>query len=403
MIQLFKMAIRNLERNRRRTFLSVLAVSIGLALLLLIAAILNGEMGGALQNSIQIQSGDLQIRAASYDENKVSLDWKDLVANPQQVIDQLKTIPQVTVATPRLFATGILTLGDNSRGVQVIGIDPASPANQIFREGLLSGTFLTTDDREGILIGEPLANKLGVKVGDQISLLVNTSNGDVSTQLFSVRGIYTTNTSSYDEGTVFMPLVKAQTITGAQDHASTIFVMLQNRDQADAVAAALKSPDYQILTWRTMNDLIVQTEDFANAFLVFVYLIVLGITATVVTNTLIMAVFDRTREIGVLSAIGMKGRRITTQFLTEGGLIAIGGVIGGLILGAIAVAYFSKFGISVASAKVTGILMRDTIYANLTLSDTIALTIVTFVVTIIASIYPAVLAAQMEPVEALHG
>jgi ABC-type lipoprotein release transport system permease subunit len=152
-----------------------------------------------------------------------------------------------------------------------------------------------------------------------------------------------------------------------------------------------------------MNDLIVQTEDFANAFLVFVYLIVLGISATVVTNTLIMAVFERTREIGVLSAIGMKGRRITAQFLTEGGLIAIGGVIGGLILGAIAVAYFSRFGISVASAKVTGILMRDTIYANLTLSDTIALTIVTFVVTIIASIYPAVLAAQMEPVEALHG
>ena len=84
-------------------------------------------------------------------------------------------------------------------------------------------------------------------------------------------------------------------------------------------------------------------------------------------------------------------------------MIAIGGVIGGLILGAIAVAYFSRFGISVASAKVTGILMRDTIYANLTLSDTIALAIVTFVVTIIASIYPAMLAAQMEPVEALHG
>ena len=95
MTQLFKMALRNLGRNRRRSLLSALAVAIGLALLLLIAAILNGEMGGALQNSIQLQSGDLQIRAISYDENKVSLDWKDLVASPQQVIDQLKTIPQV--------------------------------------------------------------------------------------------------------------------------------------------------------------------------------------------------------------------------------------------------------------------------------------------------------------------
>ncbi len=403
MIQLLKMAMRNLGRNRRRTLLSALAVSMGLALLLLIAAILNGEMEGALQNSIQLQSGHLQIRAASYDENKVSLDWKDLIANPQDVIAQLQTIPQVVVATPRLFATGILTLGQNSRGVQVIGIDPTSPANQIFRQGLISGDFLTADDREGILIGKPLADKFGLKPADQVSLLVNTSNGDVSEQLFTVRGIYSTNTSGYDEGTVFMPLAKAQTITGAQDHASTIFVLLQNRAQANAVAAALKSPDYKILTWRQSNELIIQTEDYANAFLGVIYLIILGITATVVTNTLIMAVFERTREIGVLTAIGMKGRNIMAQFLTEGGLIAIGGVIGGLILGAIVVAYFTRYGISIASARVTGILMRDTIYANLTLQDTINMTILTFVITLIASLYPALLAAQMEPVEALHG
>jgi ABC-type lipoprotein release transport system permease subunit len=403
MISLFKMAIRNLGRNRRRTLLSALAVAMGLALLLLIAAVLNGEMGGALQNSIQLQSGDLQIRAASYDENKVSLDWKDLVASPDQVIAQLKALPQVVVATPRLFATGILTLGQNSRGVQVIGIDPNSGANQIFRQGVIAGDFLTADDRQGILIGKPLADKFGLKPGGQISLLVNTSNGDVSEQLFTVRGVYTTNTSSYDLSTVFMPLAKAQTITGAQDHASTIFVLLQNRDQADAVAAALKSPAYQILTWRQANELIIQTEDFANAFLYVIYLIILGITATVVTNTLIMAVFERTREIGVLSAIGMKGRRIMAQFLAEGGLIAVIGVIGGLILGAIVVAYFARFGISIASAKVTGILMGDTIYASLTLQDTITLTIVTFVVTILASLYPAVMASQMEPVEALHG
>ena len=403
MIQLFKMAIRNLGRNRRRTLLSALAVSMGLALLLLIAAILNGEMGGALNNSIQLQTGDLQIRAASYDENKVSLDWKDLVASPQQVVDQLQTLPQVVAATPRLFATGIVTLGENSRGAQVIGIDPNSSANQIFQKSLISGDFITADDREGILVGLPLADKFDLKPGDQVSLLINTSNGDVSEQLFTVRGIYSTNTSAYDEGTLFMPLAKAQTITGAQDHASTIFILLHNRDQANAVAAALKSPDYQILTWRQSNELIVQTEDFANAFLYVIYLIVLGITATVVTNTLIMAVFERTREIGILSAIGMKGRRIMAQFLTEGGLIAIGGVIGGLILGAIAVAYFSKYGISIASAKVTGILMRDTIYADLTLQDTITMTVLTFIVTILASLYPAVLASQMEPVEALHG
>ena len=250
MSQLFKMAFRDLLRNTRRTLLSALAVSAGVALLLLMASVLTGEMRGALQNTINLQSGHLQIRAASYDENKVSLKWEDLVANPQQVIDQLKSIPEVTVATPRLFASGIVTLGDQSRGVQVIGIDPDSAASQPFRQGLIAGDFLSPDDREGVLVGKPLANKLHINVGDKVNLLVNTSNGDVQQQLFTVRGVYTTNTTVYDENTLFMPLAKAQTITDTENHATIIFVLLKDRDQADAVASALQSSNYQIKTWR---------------------------------------------------------------------------------------------------------------------------------------------------------
>ena len=404
MNQLLKMAFRDLGRNKRRSVLSALAVSMGAALLLLIASVLRGEMQGAIENTIKLQSGHLQIRAASYDENKVSLKWQDLIANPDQVIQQVRALPQVVTATPRLFATGILTLGQDSRGVQVIGIDPASSASQVFRQGLIAGGFITPDDREGILVGKPLAEKFKIGVGDKVNLLVNTSNGDVNQQLFTVRGIYTTNTSAYDEGTVFMPLAKAQTITNTENHASTIFVMLKDQEQANAVAAALQSPGYKILTWQKMNELIVQTEQFANAYMVIFYLIILGITATVVTNTLVMAVFERTREIGVLSAIGMKGRRIMAQFLTEAGMLATAGAIGGLILGSLMAAYFSRYGLPIDVGKMglTGILMTVTIYSHLTVQDAVNLTIATYVITLLASLYPAVLAARLEPVEALH-
>src|SRR5215208_5368751 len=113
MVQAFKLAYRNVGRNKTRSLLSALAVGVGMALLLLMVSVLEGEMQGALQNTIRLQSGHLQVRP----------------------------IPQVTVATPRLVASSILTVGDESKGVQILGIDPNSPANQPFREGMLSGDF----------------------------------------------------------------------------------------------------------------------------------------------------------------------------------------------------------------------------------------------------------------------
>jgi ABC-type lipoprotein release transport system permease subunit len=406
MFQIFKMAFRDLGRNKRRTILSALAVAVGMGLLLLMSGVLVGEMQGALKNTIQLFSGHLQIRGLNYDENKISLKWEDLIENPQGLADTVKAqYPQIVDATPRLIASGIATRGENSRGVQVIGIDPESQANQVYRQGLIDGDFLTSDDREGILIGQPLADKLGLAVGEQVNLLVNTSNGDIVEQMFTIRGIYTTNTFGYDESTVFLPLTKAQTITGAEDRASLIFIMLKDREQADSVAAALQSPNYTVVTWREMNVLIVQVEDFSTAYMTIFYLIVLGITATVVSNTLVMSVFERTREIGILAAIGMKGRRILAQFLTEAALIATLGVIGGLILGGAITYYFGINGlpIDISQMGLTGILIENRIYTHLTLDNVIYLSGLTYIITLIASFAPARMASRMEPVDALHG
>jgi len=403
MNQLFKMAFRDLGRNKRRSILSALAVAMGTALLFLMAAVLRGEMRGAVQNAIRLQTGHLQLRAPSYDDSKVSLAWEDLIEAPDQVIEQLKTLPQVRSATPRLIASGILSLGDQSKGMTVIGIDPAAESNQVFRQGVIEGDFLTPDDRQGLLIGKSLADKFGLNAGDQVNLLVNTSDGSVDEQSFTVRGLYSTNTPQYDEHTVFLPLAKAQSIARAEDHASLIFVLLQDQEQSEPVAAALASSNYQIKTWQELNELTTQLEDFANAFMYVFYLIILGITATVVTNTLVMAVYERTREIGILSAIGMKGRRILSQYLTEAALLATGGVVGGLILGGLAIAILARVGISIPISSVyTGILMGEKIYPYLIASDAIGLTIAAYVITLIASLYPALLAARMEPVEALH-
>ena len=401
MINYFKLAYRNLGRTRRRSFLSGLALAMGTALLMFIAAFFQGEMRSSMETTLHLSSGHLQVRDADYDPDKLSVAWEYLIENPGQVAGQIEALDQVDVATPRLFASGIITVQGDSVGVEIMGIDPASKANDPYH--IVDGEFVSADDREGILIGYPLAQNLGLKVGDQLNLLVNTADGTVDEQLFTVRGIYSTGTTAYDKGFVFLPLAKAQAFSGAGNHASIIFVLLKDREQADYVAEAIPSQNFQVKTWRELNSLLVLVNDFSDAYLSIINLIILGVTITVIINTLLMSVFERTREIGILSAIGMKGRQIVALFLAEASLLAVGGVTVGSLIGWALSAYFGKVGIYFGDLGMSAdFLFEDRIYTYLTLESAINLIITAFVFTLLASLYPARMASRMEPVEALH-
>jgi ABC-type lipoprotein release transport system permease subunit len=248
-----------------------------------------------------------------------------------------------------------------------------------------------------------MAEKLNLKVGDNVGLSLNTADGNVQEQTFTVKGIYTTNTYGFDSSTVFLPLTKAQAMTRTENHASTVFVMLKDTAMTDTVAPALSvSSDLQVKTWRDLNTLFMEWEAMAQSYIGFLYMIILAISVSVIINTLIMSVYERTREIGILSAIGMRGGRIMMLFVAESSLLAVGGVIMGLIIGVLATMYFNVNGFYVGNMGLSGIVITDTVYAKLTVDNLINLTIMTFVATILAGLYPAVMASRMQPVEALR-
>jgi ABC-type lipoprotein release transport system permease subunit len=402
MIQILKMAFRDLGRNRLRTILSATALGIGLAILMTMAGVLRGEMKGAMDTSILLQTGHLQIRAGSYDESKTSLAYEDLIADPGQMVAQIAALAPVKVVTPRLYASGIVSAGDQTKGVRIVGIDPASEANSPYKNGVVAGSYLKADDRDSILVGQTLASKLGLNAGDTVDLMVNTSNGNVDTQTFTIAGMYNTGYSGFDELNVFMPLAKAQAITRAENHASILFILLKDIDQTDAVAKAIQPGSYQVKTYLQLNQLLTNFEQMANSYMVILYMIILLIAATVIVDTLIMSVFERTREIGILAAVGMKPGRIMLLFFSESAMLSFGGLIIGLLLGAVGVSYFVFVGYPIGNIGATGFMIGNVIYGAYSINDTIGLTIATFIVSLLAGLYPAILAARMEPVQALH-
>jgi len=402
---ILKMSFRNLMRNKRRSVFSALAIAIGTALLLFMSATIRGEMRGSLDLTINLRTGHLQIHAKDYKDENMSLKRADMIEGPLDISDQIEGIPQVKAASPRLNISGILAFKNETIGVQILGIDPPSAANSIYREGLVAGEFLTSDDREGVLIGLPLAESLDLGPGDSIDLILNTSEGDTDEQNFIIRGVYTTNTPGYDKATIFMPLEKAQTISRTENYASMIYILLNNMDDTAEVKKAIQAPGYIIEDWEELNKLIILVEKLSNAMMFFFNLMVLGVTSTVIMNTLLMAVYERTREMGILGALGMKGKQIRSLFLTEATLLAFGGVVIGLAVGVPLVLYYAQVGFFFGDLGISAnssFMLGNSIYPYPTFGDVVSVSIAAFLITILSGYYPASQASKLEPVEALH-
>ena len=403
--KLWVIAYRDLGRNRRRTGLTLLAVVLGLAVLIMMSGFIAGIFDNMISLSILLQSGHVQIRSENYEMEKPSLKWQDLMENSDELLARAMATDGVTTAAPILWASGFVNTADELVAVSVTGIDPESGFHDPIREGMVAGEYLEVDDRDGVLIGDKLAKDLGLSAGSKISLLVGTTDGETDGDIFTVRGLFSTGVVSYDAGTVYMPLPKAQAITNAGDRISAVILLTEDAETADPVAVALRGQGLSVVTWKDMNELILVAIEQGSFFYYIIYGIVILIVAVLIANTLLMSVFERTRELGILAALGMKGRQIMTMVLLEAGTLALLGVIVGLILGSLVVWYMSFNGLYIGddiASMVEGFAYPSTFYAKIAPMDFLALSLAMLGVVILAALYPARFAARLEPVEALH-
>ncbi len=402
--KLWVIAYRDLTRSRRRTFFTLLAVALGLALLIVLNGFIAGIVDDALQNSIRLQTGHVQIRAATFPDDKRSLQWKDLLDRPAALVAQAAAMPEVATAAPVLWADTVLNTSQESVGLQLYGIDVASSLYDPIRTALVAGDFLAANDRSGILMGKRLADSLNLPLGATVNLVTIDANGQPQEARFVIRGLFDSGVLVYDEGTLFMPLEKAQAYTLVGDRASAVMLLLHDKESAERVAAALAAPGLQTLTWRDLNAFFIQTMDTAMSFYMFLDAIVMLIVAVIIANTLLMAVFERIREMGILAALGMKRRQIMQMMLFEASIIALAGIVVGVILGLLGVAFLTQNGFVMGemAGVASTIPMSAVLYARFDPVTFAWLTLWTFIIALAASLYPAWFAAHLEPVEALH-
>jgi len=401
----FSIAYRNLVRNGRRTTLTALAVALGLMVVFAMASLIDGMVKTMVADSIRVTTGHLQIRNANYEESKASLLSKDLLQDGGAWVAHAEALPEVQSATPVLWSGGLLSTPRESTGIQILGIDTDAAYHEPIRGGIVAGEYLQNGDRGKILVGRMLAEQMEISVGQRVSLAASNANGQGQEDVFTVVGLVDTGFPGIDQHRIILPMEQAQAYSGVGNRFSSLIIMLDDGENAEVVATRLSEPDTQYLTWRDLNSLILEAVETGMIFYYVLYAIVFLAVGVLIANTLLMSVFARAREIGILGSLGMNRRQITLLFLIEGVLLAILGIIFGWVLGLALVAYMTYVGIAIpaeTASMVEGFTMGTTIYGGFAFGDFFTLSLMLLVIVSLVSLYPAWFAAKMEPVEALH-
>ncbi len=399
------MAYRDLVRNGRRSVLTAVAVALGLVVTFAFSSLIDGMLETMVADNIRLSSGHLQIRNDSYDTDTVSLKSQDLLEKADDWVAQAESLAGVQSAAPVLWSGGLLSTPGESIGIQIVGIDPEDTFHAPIRDGIIAGQYLSAGDRGQILVGKILADQMGITVGQRISVAASDANGVGQEGIFTVAGLVDTGFPSIDQNRILMPMAQAQAFSGVGDRFSSLILVLGDQEDTALVAAKVQVPDTQIVTWEDLNSLILESVGTGMVFYYVLYGIVFLAVAVLIANTLLMSVFARSREIGILASLGMRSRQILGLFFVEGTLLALFGIALGWVLGLGVVAYMTYVGFSIPAETATmveGMAFGSTIKGGFALDQFIILSLLLLVIVSLVSLYPAWYASRMEPVEALH-
>lgn len=407
MVLYLRMAWRNIWRHRRRTVIVVSALAIGLALMIFYDGMIDGFQQAIYGNAIKVLGGNIRVHAQGYSESTDSLPLLPL-ANDQAVVQAARSIPNVVAATRRIETGGLVTNREGAFAVGIIGIEPEqeAPINPIAQH-VTAGRYLTSADQDSIFIGRGLADLMNIQVGDRITLVGQATHSQMRQRTMTVIGIYDLGVASLEQQTLYISLGEAQNLYGLTGQTTEVVLTLKKLGQEPVVTAAL-TPSLkgdELESWAQAFPDLSNTIGAKNQVMDIFSLIILLIAAIGVINLLLMAVYERTREIGLLGAMGLKPRQVMLLFVLEGAMLGLIGVLAGAVLGyglngllgLVGIDYSQFTSLTTYTALLTG-----RVYPSFVPGSLLSRGLPVLIVAILAALYPAREASRREPAEALH-
>jgi ABC-type lipoprotein release transport system permease subunit len=405
-----QMAWRNIWRNPRRTILTICAITFSSLLLVFMLSFQFGSYETMINTSVKIQTGHLQVQAQAYQDKK---SMRLVVTDPDAVASILDKIPQVQAYSFRSQAFSLVSSQKRSYGALVTGIDPAREVRvSRLKELIRKGQFLSETDRDQALIGTLLARNLSLQLGDEITLLGQGRDGSIAATVVTVKGIYSSGIDALDRSVIQIPLKTFQDVYAMGSAVHEIVIIAQSLASIDAIqhsisasiTAVANPTPLKVLDWEELMPGLRQGIEMDLVSGMIFYFLLILVVAFSILNTFLMAIFERTREFGVLMAIGTSPGRLTKILLIESMSMAISGIVAGIVLGGAVTLYFQSHGIDISGASdlLSQFGISGRIYPRLSLLSALSGPAAVLLITLVAALYPALKVQRLQPVEAMR-
>ena len=398
-----RLAYRNIFRNTRRTVLTVCLISCGLAALLLADSFVRGSLKTFIAISTETFLGEAQIHQKGFrDAQDVDL----YIPKPEALYKKLDSYSEVKAFSPRTLAGAMISSSENVSGGMVVGIDGEKEAQvSKLKKSMLKGNYLSNKKGE-ILLGSLMADLLEVDLGDRIVVTISQANGgELSQELFRVSGIFSFNDRNMDNGIAFVNLDQGQqllNIDGIHQVALNFISDEAINDKNLALWQELNGQGLETLDWL---ELVPQLSgmlgmvDYTTLIIAFIMYILVSLG---LINTMLMSIFERRNEFGILLAIGTRPRQLFWQIMMEGFFIGLISTLIGLIIGSILCYFGSVYGISYDGLEMMGTTMNEPLYPIADYWVFFELSLSILFITLLACLYPALHAARLQPSDAMR-